>query len=121
VTAFPRFMLFLFGSFSGLDGWSRRFHLFLLALGVAAVLPIAVKAQDAPAGPRSVWNIEQRGAFVMSSLYDGKRFYWFWTEDRGVALWIARCLKSVWRIWIGHQSHHIKTKWAPQLEAPTWS
>ncbi len=30
-----------------------------------------------------MWNIEQRGAFVMSSLYDGKRFYWFGTEDNG--------------------------------------
>lgn len=86
MTAFPRFILFPFGSFSILNGWSRRLHRFLLAalvaLGVAAAPPVVVKAQDAPVGPRSVWNIEQRGAFVMSSLYDGKRFYWFWTEDR---------------------------------------
>jgi len=110
----------------------------LLPLFVSAVIGLhcPAQAQDAPAqdapipaGPRSVWNSEERGAFVMSSLYDGKRFYWFGTEDKGVwrydsqappdKAWrgfttkdglgddngYALAKDAQGRIWVGHQNH----------------
>jgi hypothetical protein len=83
------------------------------------------------AGPRSVWNIEERGAFVVASHYDGKRFYWFGTEDKGVwrydpkaseaRAWRAFTVKDglgddhgyalatdhQGRLWVGHQNHGV--------------
>ena len=76
-----------------------------------------------------MWNSEERGAFVMSSLYDGKRFYWFGTEDKGVWRYDSQAPQGkAWRgfstkdglgddngyalakdaqgrIWVGHQNH----------------
>jgi len=78
-----------------------------------------------------VWNIGQRGAFVMSSLYDGKRFYWFGTEDKGVWRYDSQAPEArAWRgftskdglgddngyalaqdaqgrVWVGHQNHGV--------------
>ena len=110
--------------------WSRPLKratfVVLLALGASSS-----SAQDAPAGPRSVWNIEQRGGFVMSSLYDGKRFYWFGTEDKGMWRYDSQAPEArAWRqfttkeglgddngyalavdqqgrIWVGHQNHGV--------------
>ncbi len=99
---------------------------------MSGATPLVVKAQNnAPVGPRSVWNIGQRGAFVMSSLYDGKRFYWFGTEDKGVWRYDSQAPEArAWRqfttkeglgddngyalaqdaqgrIWVGHQNHGV--------------
>lgn len=100
-----------------------------LATSLVVAAPLAVQAQ--PAGPRSVWNIAERGAFVMSSLHDDHDIYWFGTEDKGVWRYDPRLpVEKAWhqfttkdglgddnayaiaedyqgRIWVGTQSHGV--------------
>lgn len=115
--------------------WSRPFSRLAVATCVAfsflGCLFKVVHAQNVPAGPRSVWNIGQRGAFVMSSLHDGNGFYWFGTEDKGVwrydstapeaTAWrqftvkdglgddngYALAVDYQGRVWVGNQSHGV--------------
>lgn len=106
----------------------RRLSLFSVAFLLSCWLPTA---QAQPAGPRSVWNIAERGAFVMSSLHDDHDIYWFGTEDKGVWRYDPRLpVAKAWhqfttkdglgddnayaiaedyqgRIWVGTQSHGV--------------
>ena len=107
-----------------------HFHLIKSALFVTALSTIPLIAHAQP-GPRSVWNIKERGAFVMSSLRDQSDIYWFGTEDNGVWRYDPRLpLDQAWRqftvkdglgddnvyalaqdekgrVWVGHQSHGV--------------
>ena len=117
-----------------LNRFSHFLRLFLFAAvfapSILASLSVWVAhAQGAPNGPRSVWNIGERGAFVMSSLHDDGDIYWFGTEDKGVWRYDPRLpTEKAWqqftvndglgddnayalaqdyqgRVWVGHQSH----------------
>lgn len=109
----------------------RVFFVRVLLTLASVVSPFAAQAQNAPVGPRSVWNIEERGAFVMSSLFAGQRFTWFGTEDKGVWRYDSQAPQArAWRqfttkdglgddngyalavdhqnrIWVGHQNHGV--------------
>ena len=104
------------------------FHRVLLTGFATTALALVAHAQP---GPRSVWNIAERGGFVMSSLRDQSDIPWFGTEDRGVwrydpslpqgQAWhqfttkdglgddnvYALAQDEKGRVWAGHQSHGV--------------
>ena len=108
-----------------------RFIGLIWALVLGALLTESLAVQAQPAGPRSVWKIAERGAFVMSSLHDDHDIYWFGTEDKGVWRYDPRLpIEQAWhqfttkdglgddnayvlaedyqgRVWVGHQSHGV--------------
>ena len=108
-----------------------RFKTLLLACAIALMGGGVATVQAQPAGPRSVWNIGERGAFVMSRLHDESDIYWFGTEDKGVWRYDPRLpVEKAWRqftvkdglgddnayalaqdyqgrIWAGTQSHGV--------------